>query len=67
MNDNQFEALLETMKNIAEELMFIRDEITGLRDLYGQVHGFESDGECIERIIKSFDGDDTDGSNVGQA
>ena len=50
MNDKQFEALLDVFKDIAQEMMFLRDEVTALRDLYGQVHGFESDLEQSERI-----------------
>jgi hypothetical protein len=54
MNDAQFDALLAVLKDIAEEMMFIREEISGFRDIYGQSHGFESDSEYCERIVGSL-------------
>jgi hypothetical protein len=69
MNDNQFEALLDALKDIGAELMFIRDELTSLRDIYGQVNGFESldeqtDVEVVGRIVDALKNgkpsDDTD-------
>ena len=55
MNDKQFEALLAVFRDIADEIMFIRDEVTELRNLYGQVNGFESDAEREERIEKMLE------------
>ena len=55
MNDNQFDALLAVFRDMADELMFIRDEISELRNIYGQVHGFESDAERDERIEKMLE------------
>jgi hypothetical protein len=55
MNDNQFDALLAVFKEMAEELLFIRDELTGLRNLYAQNHGFETDDEYTERLMESFE------------
>jgi len=64
MNDNQFEALLDALKDIGAELMFIRDELSGLRDIYGQANGFESLDEQTERIVEAMrngkPSDDTD-------
>jgi hypothetical protein len=64
MNDNQFEALLDALKDIGAELMFIRDELSGLRDIYGQANGFESLDEQTERIVDALKNgkpsDDTD-------
>jgi len=34
MNDKQFDALLDALLRISEELMILRDEVTGLRDIY---------------------------------
>lgn len=72
MNDNQFEALIGVLRDISDEIMFLRDEVSGLRDIYGQVHGFESDlerDERIERIFKDeklFEAEDAN-SNLGSA
>jgi hypothetical protein len=55
MNENQFEALLAVFSEMAEELMFIRDELTGLRNLYAQANGFETDDEYTERLMASFE------------
>lgn len=72
MNDAQFDALLAVLRDIADELMFVRDEISGLRDIYGQAHGFESDAECDERLgrlfkdEKLFEEEDSN-SNLGSA
>lgn len=52
MNDQQFNAFMSVFQNIADELLFVRDEISELRNLYAQVNGFESDAERDERIKK---------------
>ena len=50
MNDKQFDALLDALSSIAGELMILRDEVTGLRDVYAIAHGIETSDEQDTRV-----------------
>ena len=50
MNDKQFDALLDALLRISEELMILRDEVTGLRDVYSIAHGIETSQEQDYRV-----------------
>ena len=50
MNDNQFDALHDALLRISEELMILRDEVTGLRDVYAIAHGIETSDEQDSRV-----------------
>lgn len=65
MNENQFDALLAALKEltvavqdgadlIQSELMLVRDEIAGVRDVYAIAHGIESNEEWEERVSKGI-------------
>lgn len=50
MNDKQFDALIDALLRISEELMILRDEVTGLRDIYAIAHGIETSDEQDSRV-----------------
>lgn len=50
MNDTQFDALHDALLRISEELMILRDEVTGLRDVYAIAHGIETSDEQDSRV-----------------
>lgn len=54
MNDNQFDALLDALLRISEELMILRDEVTGLRDIYAMAHDIETSDEQDARVRQAI-------------
>lgn len=54
MNDKQFDALVGVLSGIADELMILRDEITGLRDVYAIAHGIETSDEQAARVRQAL-------------
>jgi hypothetical protein len=65
MNDQQFGALLAALKEltgaiqdgadlIQSELMLVRDEISGVRDVFAIAHGVESNKEWDDRVSEGI-------------